>query len=442
MSTSISTGRFAAVKSVFPIKFSKFRLSFASLGLTAGLVCAPVQAGEVEVLHYWTSGGEAAAISVLKDLVGDAGHQWKDFAVTGGGGGNANEILRQRVLKGDAPASAQIKGLDIKRWARLGFLQNLDNLAVQERWDSVLPEVVANTMKHQGHYVSTPVNVHRTNWMWINKSILDEVGGKVPQTWQEFESIAKKIQARGYTVVAHGKQSWQDATVFESVALAVGGSDFYREAFVNHNSKAMKGETMSKVFDQYRRLKPFFADNLANDDWNTATAEVINGRAAFQFMGDWAKGEFTAAGKQPNVDYICAPMPGTNGKFLFNIDSLAMFRLSDPQKKAAQQDLVKEIMGETFQVAFNLNKGSIPARTDIRLDRFDQCAKDSMTQFISAAESGDLVPSIAHGMATTSQVQSEFYQVIYDFFNGKEVTSRTAARTLSKKIRYGQLLLK
>jgi glucose/mannose transport system substrate-binding protein len=45
------------------------------------------QAGEVEVLHWWTSGGEAKAARRTEGHDAEAkGHSWKDFAVAGGGG--------------------------------------------------------------------------------------------------------------------------------------------------------------------------------------------------------------------------------------------------------------------------------------------------------------------------------------------------------------------
>jgi glucose/mannose transport system substrate-binding protein len=67
-------------------------------------------AGEVEVLHYWTSGGEAKSAAELKKIMQAKGHTWKDFAVAGGGGDNAMTVLKSRVVAGNPPSAAQIKG--------------------------------------------------------------------------------------------------------------------------------------------------------------------------------------------------------------------------------------------------------------------------------------------------------------------------------------------
>ena len=78
----------------------------------------PAQAGDVEVLHWWTSGGEAKAAAELKSSMQKKGHTWKDFAVAGGGGDAAMTVLKSRVVSGNAPAAAQIKGPSIQEWAR------------------------------------------------------------------------------------------------------------------------------------------------------------------------------------------------------------------------------------------------------------------------------------------------------------------------------------
>ncbi|MGD2140653.1 MAG: ABC transporter substrate-binding protein, partial [Burkholderiales bacterium] len=280
--------------------------------------------GEVEVLHWWTSGGEARSVAELKKMLEEKGDTWKDFAVAGGGGETAMTVLKSRVVSGNPPTAAQVKGPGIQEWAREGVLANLDTVAQAGDWDNLLPKVVSDIMKYQGHYVAVPVNVHRVNWMWANPAIFEKAGAQIPTTWGEFKTAADKIQNAGFIAVAHGGQPWQDATLFESIALGVGGADWYRQAFVDLDPKALNSPTMVKAFDTLRMVQQYIDKDAANRPWNEATAMVINGKAAMQFMGDWAKGEFTAAGKVPGTDYVCAPAPDTAGAFTFNIDSFIM----------------------------------------------------------------------------------------------------------------------
>ncbi|CDT08872.1 ABC transporter substrate-binding protein [Vibrio coralliirubri] len=405
--------------------------------LTLSLLAASTfsQAGEVEVLHWWTAGGEAKSAAVLKEMIEEQGHTWKDFAVAGGGGESAMTVLKTRAVSGNPPSAAQIKGHDIQEWGGLGFLTSLDATAKQEKWDELLPEVVTKVMKWDGEYVAVPVNVHRVNWLWANPVVLEKSGVTVPTTLDEFFVAADKIKAAGFIPLAHGGQPWQDATVFEAVALDVLGSEDYNKAFVDLDMDVLSGDKMVEVFTKFKKMRDYIDSNSPGRDWNVATSMVINGEAAMQIMGDWAKGEFTAAGKVPGKDYICAPAPGTDGQFTFNIDSFAFFELSDKENQKAQQDLAKTILTKDFQEVFNLNKGSIPVRLDMDMSKFDQCALDSMATFKASAESGDLVPSMAHGLATTSYAQGAIYDVVTNFFNEKDADPKHAAAKLAKAVK-------
>ncbi|MFA1574063.1 ABC transporter substrate-binding protein [Vibrio cyclitrophicus] len=405
--------------------------------LTLSLLAASTfcQAGEVEVLHWWTAGGEAKSAAVLKEMIEEQGHTWKDFAVAGGGGESAMTVLKTRAVSGNPPSAAQIKGHDIQEWGGLGFLTSLDATAKQEQWDELLPEVVTKVMKWDGEYVAVPVNVHRVNWLWANPVVLEKSGVTVPTTLDEFFVAADKIKAAGFIPLAHGGQPWQDATVFEAVALDVLGSEDYNKAFVDLDMDVLSGDKMVEVFTKFKKMRDYIDSNSPGRDWNVATSMVINGEAAMQIMGDWAKGEFTAAGKVPGKDYICAPAPGTDGQFTFNIDSFAFFELSDKENQKAQQDLAKTILTKDFQEVFNLNKGSIPVRLDMDMSKFDQCALDSMATFKASAESGDLVPSMAHGLATTSYAQGAIYDVVTNFFNEKDADPKQAAAKLAKAVK-------
>ena len=289
------------------------------IAAAATLLCASLaaRAGEVEVLHYWTSGGEAKAAAALKATLQAKGHSWKDFAVAGGGGDSAMTVLKSRVVSGNAPAAAQIKGPSIQEWGAEGVLANLDDVAKANNWDALLPKVVSDVMKYKGSYIAVPVNVHRVNWLWANPEVFKKAGAKLPGNWDEFFVAADAIQKAGLTAVAHGGQPWQDLTTFEAVALGVGGPEFYKKALVQLDPASLKSPTMEKVLGTFKRIKAYTDKGASGRDWNLATAMVIKGEAGMQIMGDWAKGEFIAAGKAPGKDFVCAAAPGTANSFTF-----------------------------------------------------------------------------------------------------------------------------
>lgn len=403
-----------------------------ALGAFTTLGLAPAaRAGEVEVLHWWTSGGEARAAQALKASLQAKGHHWKDFAVAGGGGDAAMTVLKSRVVSGNAPAAAQIKGPALQEWAAEGVLTSIDEVAKAERWDEVLPKVVADIMKYKGSYVAVPVNVHRVNWLWVNAAAFKKAGANVPTTWDEFFTAAEALKKAGITPVAHGGQNWQDLTTFEAVAIGVGGADFYRKALVQLDPATLKSPTMEKALATFKRIKPYTDRNAAGRDWNLATAMVIRGEAGMQIMGDWAKGEFIAAGKQPGKDFICTPAPGTAKAFSFNIDSFAMFKLRSDANARAQRDLAAAILSPEFQETFSLNKGSIPVRLGLKMDKFDDCAKASAKDFVDTARSGALVPSLAHGMAVPASAEGAIKDVISQFWNSDKMSAKEAMDRLA-----------
>ena len=405
------------------------KIAAVAVGLAAAMSAS---AGEVEVLHYWTSGGEAKSVAELKKIMQGKGHTWRDFAVAGGGGDSAMTVLKSRVISGNPPSAAQTKGPAIQEWASEGVLANMDTLAKAEKWDDLLPKVVADVMKYKGAYVAAPVNVHRVNWMWGSSEALKKAGvAAMPKTWDEFFAAADKLKAAGLVPVAHGGQNWQDFTTFESVVLGVGGPKFYQDALVKLDDKAINSDTMKKSLETFRRIKGYTDPGAPGRDWNLATAMLIQGKAGFQLMGDWAKGEFLAAGKAPGKDFLCAAAPGSANAFTFNVDSFILFKLKDAAAQKAQSDLASAIMSPAFQEVFNLNKGSIPVRAGQPMDKFDDCAKASAKDFVDTAKSGGLVPSAAHGMAIAPATEGAIKDVVSQFWNDDKVSVADAMKKIA-----------
>ena len=386
---------------------------------------------EAEVLHWWTSGGEAKSVAVLQKEFAENGGKWTDMPVAGGGGDAAMTALRARVLSGNAPTAVQLKGPSIQEWYEEGALADISSVAESNGWAKVLPASIASHMKCEGKWCAAPVNVHRIDWIWANADVLASAGVGMPRTWDEFNETAEKLKAKGITPLAHGGQAWQDATVFEAVALGIGGANFFKKAFVELDEATLKSDTMVKVFDQMRTLRGYVDDNFSGRDWNLATAMVMNGEAAFQIMGDWAKGEFLAAGKKPGKDFLCSSTPGEG--FLYNVDSFAMFGVKGSDKEAGQMLLAKLIVGKNFQKVFNLNKGSIPARVDVALDDFDQCAHVSAADMNASSTGGTLLPSYAHGMALRGAQAGAITDVVTAHFNS-DMSSSDAVNMLVKAV--------
>ncbi|WAJ26138.1 ABC transporter substrate-binding protein [Antarcticirhabdus aurantiaca] len=402
-------------------------MKFANL-LTAALMASAASLGiagsasaqsneEVQVLHWWTSGGEAKALSTLKDKLQGEGVAWVDVPVAGGGGEGAMTVLRSRVTAGDPPTASQMLGFDIQDWAEQGVLANLNDVAAAGGWDAAIPEAIQKFSKYEGEWVAAPVNIHSTNWIWVNKAMFDELGLSEPKDWDGLIAALDKIKAAGKTALAHGGQPWQDATIFDSVVMTTGGPDFYQKSMIDLDPEALGSDTMKTVFERMAKLRTYVDDNFSGRDWNLATAMVINGEAGVQIMGDWAKGEFLNAGKQPGTDFLCYRFPGTQGTVTFNTDQFAMFQVGE-NAQDAQSKLAAAIEDPAFQVSFNTIKGSAPTRTDVSDEAFDACGKKAIADVKEAAEKGTLLGSLAHGHAARAAVKNAMYDVVTAAFNG------------------------
>ena len=405
------------------------------LCLLLGLIGAPSMAGNVEVLHWWTSSSEVKALGLVKQSLTEQGHQWHDFAVTGGGGDSAMTVLRTRAVSGNPPASAQIKGPEIQEWASLRFLLPLDELAKQQNWGALYSPTVLDYLRYQDSYVAVPFNIHRVNMMWLNKAIFDELKLTPPQTWAEFIETAQTIEAAGYIGFAHGLQPWQDTLLFESVAISVLGTELYRAIFVDHNPDSLQSPKLVQVFQQFRALRSLVDERAIDRNWDQNTQLLIDNKAAMQIMGNWVKGELTLQQQQPNQDYYCLPAPGTHTAFSYNIDTFVFFKNhQQPADQQAQTALANTISNRQLQIEFNQIKGSIPARQDIAPEQFDACSQQDIRDFSLLTQ----LPSLAQGMANTGLTQNAIVDVVSYFFNNPNISPEKAVQQLIVAIKATQ----
>jgi len=350
----------------------KFSLVGASTAI-ALLLSNEAFAQTAEVMHYWTSGSEAAAIKVIADDVAKKGGTWKDSPVTGYEAARA--AVLSRLAGGDAPTSMVVDLGEIKPLVEQGILAPIDDIASTKGWQTFLPKLVVDKASVDGHLYAVPIDIGTANWMWYSTKVLNDAGVKPPTTWDEFFAAADKIKAKGYVPLAFGGQAWQEALVFRSIMIATGGNKFYTDVYTKHDVDAAGGPLMVKSFETFAKLRGYVDDGNINRNWNDATNMVITGKAAMQIMGDWAKGEFQAAGMTPGKEYGCELAPGTNGVLNIVSDTF-VFPVGDkPEQVAARKLLVDVMIAPETQLAFNAVKGALPPRIDVNLANADICTQ-------------------------------------------------------------------
>ncbi len=399
--------------------------TLAPIALAAGLVFSGLaQAQKAEVIHWWTSGGEAAAIKEFAAAYTKAGGTWVDTPIAGGGGAQARTVMANRTMGGDPPTAAQYNyGRQYEEIIKEGLLNDLNDVATKGNWDKLLPEKIKNAVKVNGKYYAVPVNLHNENWVWYNKAVLAKAGAKEPTTLDEMFAAMDKIKASGAIPLALGGQGWQEGITFRGVLLATGGQELYNKTF---KDKDTSGPGFRKAVETFKKLKGYVDPGSPGRDWNLATAMVIEGKAGFQMMGDWAKGEFVNAGKVAGKDYGCFMAGGPKMPYAIGGDVFVFPKQKAPDAAAAQKKLAELMISPEMQVAFNNKKGSIPIRTDVDTSKMDVCAQAG----VQAIKEGRLLAS--DNELLSPDAKGAFEDVVSKFWNSDmsvddAVKSMTAA---------------
>jgi glucose/mannose transport system substrate-binding protein len=348
----------------------------------AAWLCASAfaaQAGpRAEVIHWWTSGGESAAVRQVAQAYRDAGGTWIDSAIAGGDQSRA--VTVNRIIGGNPPTAAQFNTskqfLDI---IEEDMLNDVDELARREDWDRLLPEPIVGVIKVKGHYYAAPMNIHMQTWLWYSKSAFAKAGiDREPASVDELFAALDKLKAAGLIPLAHGGQSWQEVILFSSMLSNLGGRELYLKVIRDRDQAAIRSPAFRKVLLAYKRLQSYVDPGSPGRNWNDATALVIAGRAGMQIMGDWAKGEFTNAGQAAGRQYGCIPGLSVNSPYLIQGDVFVFPKTDDEDAIRAQKLMAGVLARPEVQLRFSKLKGSLPVRPDLDVSQLDPCAQKGM----------------------------------------------------------------
>jgi glucose/mannose transport system substrate-binding protein len=365
---------------------------------TAGIAfCAAgaVSAAELEVTHWWTSGGEAAAVAEFAKALDATGHTWLDGAIAGSGG-TARPIIISRIIGGDPMHATQLNhGRQAEELIEAGLLLDITDVAEAQGWrDIINPVSLLDSCTVDGKVYCAPVNIHSWQWIWLSHKAYEDAGVPVPSNWDEYVASAGALEAAGKIPLAMGQQAWQSSGAFGVINVAVGGVELWNKINVDKDAEAAGGPEMAKVFEAAAAARAMAANSNVQD-WNQATNLVITGQAGGQIMGDWAQGEFQVAEQVAGEDYSCLPGLGVNEVISTGGDAFYFPKQDNADIEAAQKELAELLVSPEVQVNFNLKKGSLPVRGDIDLSSANDCMKKGL-EILAAGNillSGDQVLS-------------------------------------------------
>jgi glucose/mannose transport system substrate-binding protein len=353
----------------------------AAAAVMAGTVAA--RATDLEVIHWWTSKGESAAVSEFAKAFDNDGQgdKWVDSAIALGQ--TARATIMQRILGGDPPGAAQFNpSREYEELIKNNLLLQLDDVAEANHWaDVIRPQQFVDACRQDGHWYCVPVNIHSWPWAWYSKAAFAKASLPEPRNFDEFVADMPKLKEAGFIPFAVGGDGngWQIKGAFDNMLLDNMGIEKRDQMYGKKDVDLAGGPEVLKTLTQLKALKPYTDDGYANRNWNDTTNLVMQDKAALQIMGDWARGEFAAAGKVGEKDFGCMiglnednPIVTTDG------DVMVFPKQSDPDKEAAQKRLAALLLTPEVQVAFNNAKGSMPVRGDVKLETADPCMQKAL----------------------------------------------------------------
>ena len=406
----------------------KIRSMAAVLAASVLLPLGAANATDLEVTHWWTSGGEAAAVAELAKAFDATGNKWIDGAIAGSGG-TARPIMISRITGGDPMGATQFNhGRQAEELVEAGLMRDLTDVATREHWKDVIkPASLLDSCTIDGKIYCAPVNIHSWQWLWLSNGAFEKAGVAVPNNWDEFVAAAPALEKAGIVPLAVGGQAWQSSGAFDVLMLALAGKDTFYKVFKDKDAEAAAGPEMAKVFkaaDDARRMSK--GTNV--QDWNQATNMVITGKAGGQIMGDWAQGEFALAGKVAGKDYTCLPGLGVTDVIATGGDAFYFPLLKDEEKSKAQEVLASTLLAPATQVAFNLKKGSLPVRGDVDL----AAANDCMKKGLDILAKGNVVEWTDQLLSADTQKQKE--DLFSEFFANPSLTPEDAQKRFAEII--------
>jgi len=363
-------------------------------------------ATDLEVTHWWTSGGEAAAVAELAKAFDATGNHWIDGAIAGGGD-TARPVMISRITGGDPMGATQFNhGRQTEELIAAGLFRDITDVAEKEGWkDKIRPSSLLDSCTVDGKIYCAPINIHSWEWLWLSNKAFEDAGVDVPTNWEEFVAAAPALREAGKIPLAVGGQPWQAGGAFRVLMSSLAGPEVYKAVYGDKDAEAAGGPEVGKVFQAMADAR-MMAKGSNVQDWNQATNLVITGKAGGQIMGDWAQGEFQVAGQVAGEDYTCLPGLGVHEVLSTGGDAFYFPKLDDPEKSKAQEVLASVLLDPKTQVAFNLKKGSVPVRGDVDLN----AANDCMKKGLKILADGNLIDSAEQYMTqdTLNQINDLF----------------------------------
>lgn len=377
--------------------------------------------GEVGVFTWWADGSEKKGLDELEKLFTEQfpNDTFVNLAVAGGAGSNAKAKLAADLQAGNPPDSFQgHAGAELTDYINNGQIEPLNDFYESAGLNDAFPASLIDRLTVDGNIYSVPSNIHRANVVWVNNKVLNDAGidpKTAPADIDAWIADMDTLKANGLSTPLAIGGDWTQVQLLETVLISDLGADGYNGLFDGSTDWGSDGVTTA--LNHYKTLLSYANTAADGDDWPGATDMVIDGTAAYNVMGDWAVAEFADKGAVDGEDYSYWAVPGQEGVYDFLADSFTLpVGAKNPE---GAKDWLTLISSGDGQLAFNLAKGSIPARTDVPSDDFPPYQQWAMAEF----SSGTIVSSIAHGAAVNMSWGVDIGNAVSQFYGEQDVAA-------------------
>jgi len=382
-----------------------------SLATTAGGA-----GGEVGVFTWWAAGSEKDGLDALETLFKEKypNNTFVNLAVAGGAGTNAKAKLASDLQNNQPPDSFQgHAGAELLDYIDAAQIEPVNDVIAALGGDAVFPKNLLDRITVEGSIYSVPSNIHRSNVVWANTAVLQKAGiTAVPADMKAWIADLEKVKASGVSTPLSVAGTWTQVHLFENVLLADLGVEKYAGLF--DGSTTWDSAEVKTAVNDYKTLLSYANTPSDGDDWPVGTDMVIAGTAAYNVMGDWAVAQFNSKGKKEQTDYQYFPVPGTDGVFNFLADSFTLPK--GAKNPGGSKDWLMLVGSAEGQKAFNVAKGSIPARTDVPPTDFPPYQQSAMESF----KSDQIASSIQHGAAVSLAWLTDINAATSKFYTNKD----------------------
>ncbi|MEM2251252.1 MAG: ABC transporter substrate-binding protein [Candidatus Hadarchaeales archaeon] len=397
--------------------------------------------GNVSVAHWWTIDVEEQGFRVLKNKMEQLypNMTLTPVPVPGGAGGNMPpRILPSLVAGTNIPGSFQSHpGYETARYGGY-YLRNLNDLWEYANIAERVPAIVEKMCKLDGNYYLVPVGVHRTNVVFYNKQLLQQLGIDMtnpPRTWEEFfnlcDLIKQRAQERGLNIypleVGDGMGTdWAATQIFETIMAGYSLQTY--EKFINGTVTAGELEPILQLFKRYLSYVP---DDHRARNWAEACGQLFNGRVAMYVHGDWANAYFEQRGWTLGVQYDIFLAPGTENLFGLVVDGFVV-----PKKGNVIGGLRWVYSYTTLEVqsSFNPVKGSVSPYRDVPDNIYTNSYARNAASALRNPQT-KFYPSFTHGIAIPNEILYDLHPKISEFVEFQNVSA--SASTIASLIRSG-----